>query len=198
MSRPRVAYSHSHAPRDIAVVLKRERPDLDPDDYLYLLYAQRIGRILEAVYDKYCRSEFEMSAADMRVLFALRRAGPSYALRPTELFRSLLVTSGAITKQVDRLMAAGYVDRRDGPQKSGGFLIHLTKKGFKAADQALTSIADSSVVSIDALTSQERKTMNGLFEKMLSDLEKRLPEDEKSELTETARPRRRKAKRARS
>lgn len=197
MSRPKVAYSHSHAPSDIAIALTRERPDLDTDDYLYLLYAQRIGRIIEAVNDKYCRNEFQMSGADMRVLFALRRAGPSYALRPTELFRSLLVTSGAITKQVDRLMAAGYVDRRPGPKKSGGFLIHLTKKGFKTADDALTSIADSSVISINALTSQERKTINGLFEKMLYDLEKRLPEEEGSDLTETAESSRRKAKRAR-
>lgn len=197
MSRPRVAHSHSHAPRNIAIALKRERPDLDPDSYLYLLYAQRVGRILEAVYDKYCRNEFEMSSADMRVLFALRRSGPSYALRPTELFRSLLVTSGAITKQVDRLMAAGYVDRRPGPKKSGGFLIHLTKKGFKTADEALTSIADSSVVSIDALTPHERKTINNLFEKMLNDLEKRLPEEGGSDSTGTAETPRRKINRAR-
>lgn len=196
MSRPKVASSHSHAPRDIAIALKRERPDLNTDDYLYLLYAQRVGRILEAVTEKYFRSEFDMSAADMRVLFALRRAGPSYALRPTELFRSLLVTSGAITKQVDRLMAAGYVDRRAGPKKSGGFLIHLTKTGFKAADDALTSIADSSVLSINALTSQERKTINGLFEKMLNDLEKRLPEEGGTDLSEAAEPSRRKTSRA--
>ena len=196
MSRPKVAYSLSHEPRDIAIALKRERPDLDPDDYIYLLYAQRVGRILEAVYDKHCRNEFEMSAADMRVLLALRRAGPSYALRPTELFRSLLVTSGAITKQVDRLMAVGYVDRRPGPKKSGGFLIHLTKKGFKAADETLTSIADSSVVSINALTSQERKTINGLFEKILNDLERRLPEEGGTDSREIARPSRRKTSRA--
>src|SRR3546814_265758 len=100
MSRPRVAHNRGHT-RHIAETLKNERPDLDPADYLYLVYANRVGRILEAVDDKHCRTEFGISAADMRVLFALRRAPPSYALRPTELFRSLLVTSGAITKQVD-------------------------------------------------------------------------------------------------
>lgn len=181
MPRPKVAYSRDHA-RDIAASLKRERQDLDPADYLYLLYAQRVGRILDTVDNRHCRIEFGISSADMRVLFALRRAGPSHALRPTELFRSLLVTSGAITKQVDRLMADGYVDRLPGPKKSGGFLIHLTEKGFKTADDALTSLVHSSVLSINALTSDERKTVCNLLEKMLLDLEQRLLDDEQSDL----------------
>lgn len=173
MPRPKVAHSGPNA-RDIAQSLKRERPDLDHADYLYLLYAQRVGGIIDAVHDKYCRNEFGISGADMRVLFALRRSGPAYALRPTELFRALLVTSGAITKQVDRLIVAGYVDRLPGPQKSGGFLIHLTEKGFVAADRALTALADSSVVSHSALTAEERVTVLHLLEKMLRDLEPRL------------------------
>lgn len=177
MPRPKVKFSRNHA-RDIAGALKRERPDLDPDDYLYLLYAQRVGRILDAVDNKHCREEYGVSGADMRVLFALRRAGPPYALRPTELFRSLLVTSGAITKQVDRLAAEGYVDRLPGPANSGGSLIHLTDKGFKAADDALTSLVNSSVLSINALTRRERTTILGLLEKMLVDLEGRLVGDE--------------------
>src|SRR3546814_12360361 len=110
----------------------------------------------------------------MRVRFALRRAPPSYALRPPELFRSLLVTSGAITKQVDRLVAGGFVARQPGPAKSGGFLIHLTGKGFKTADDALTSLVHSSVVSLRALTAEERKQLCALREKMLMNLEARL------------------------
>lgn len=177
MPRPKVAYSRFHA-RDIAASLKRERPDLDQADYLYLLYAQRVGRIIDAVHEKHCRATFGISSAEMRVLFALRRSGPSYALRPTELFRALLVTSGAITKQVDRLVTAGYVDRQPGPKKSGGFLIHLTEKGFAVADDALTALADSSVVSHSALTSEERLTVLHLMEKILLDLEVRLEDDE--------------------
>ena len=110
----------------------------------------------------------------MRVLFALRRAGPDYALRPTELFRSLLVTSGAITKQVDRLAALGYVDRLPGPPKSGGFLIWLTAKGKRTADQAMTSLVISSVASIHRLTRKERDTLCVVLEKVLLDLEERL------------------------
>ena len=176
MARPKVPYSRPIA-RDIAVSLKRERPDLDQTDYLYFLYVQRAGRILSAVFDKHCRSRFGVSGADMRVLFALRRAGSPYALRPTELFRSLLVTSGAITKQIDRLVTAGFVDRQPGPERSGGFLIHLTDQGLRASDDALTSLADSSVISHLTLTSSERDTICRLLEKMLPELEERLRRD---------------------
>lgn len=175
MAKPKVAQPESHT-KEIARSLKRERPDLDPADYLYLLYAERLGRILETVDDRHCRKEYGISAADMRVLYALRRAGRPYALRPTELFRSLLVTSGAITKQVDRLVEAKLVDRLPGPDKSGGFLIHLTKEGIKVADSALTSIVNSSVASINRLTRPERMTLCRLFEKILLDLEERLRE----------------------
>ena len=177
MPRPKVAYSRLHT-RDIAASLKQERPDLDQADYLYLLYLQRAGRIIDAVHEKHCRAVFGISSAEMRVLFALRRSGPSYALRPTELFRSLLVTSGAITKQVDRLISTGHVDRQPGPEKSGGFLIHLTQKGFEVADAALTALADSSVVSHSALTEDERKTVLRLTEKILLDMEARMDADE--------------------
>lgn len=173
MARPKVAQPESHT-KEIARSLKRERPDLDPADYLYLLYAQRIGRIVDAVDERHCRKEYGISSTDMRVLYALRRAGPQYALRPTELYRSLLVTSGAITKQVDRLVAAKLVDRLPGPANSGGFLIHLTKEGFKLADAALTSLVNSSVASINRLTRKERMTLCRLSEKMLVDLEERM------------------------
>ena len=176
MPRPKVAYSKIHAGQ-IAASLRRERPDLDQVDYLYLLYAQRVGRIIDAVHDKHCRKDFGISSAEMRVLFALRRAGSPYALRPTELFRSLLVTSGAITKQVDRLVLAGYVDRQPGPEKSGGSLICLTDKGFAAADNALTALADSSVVPHSALTAEERQTALHILEKILLHLEEHLDVD---------------------
>ena len=114
MSRRKIADLHSHA-RDVAESIQRERPDLDPSDYLYWIYIMRLGRILDQVDDQRCRAKFGISGADMRVLYALRRAGAPYSRRPTELFRSLLVTSGAITKQVDRLVKLKLVKRSPDP-----------------------------------------------------------------------------------
>ncbi len=184
MPRPKVPHPQSQV-REIAEALQRERPDLDPVDYLYLIYANRAGRMLESVDDKHCRRDFGISAPEMRVLYALRRAAPSYALRPTELYRTLLITSGAITKQVDRLEKGGYVARQRGPAKSGGFLIHLTAKGLKTADEALSSLAEVGVMTSNTLSYEERAQLIGLFEKLLVGFEDRLENFKNTSSSET-------------
>jgi DNA-binding MarR family transcriptional regulator len=159
--------------QDIATSWARERPDLDPLDYLLPIYLIRIGRIVDRVGDRKWQRLFGLSASEIRMLFALRRSGGDYALRPTDLFRALLITSGAITKKIDHLEAAGLVRRRADPADKGGFLIHLTAKGKQVADQALESLADDSILSKSqiSLSRQERKLLTKLCERILLDFE---------------------------
>ena len=123
-----------------------ERPDLDLHDFLLGIVMNRMGRMLEASFDRMCRSQFGVSGPDMRVLFALRRHGAPYALRPTDLFRALLVTSGAITKQVDRLQALGLVERLPDPDYAAGFQVRLTPAGLKVADAATEELVNDSLL----------------------------------------------------
>jgi DNA-binding MarR family transcriptional regulator len=172
MPRKRIAAPHSHA-RDVAESIRRERPDLDPSDYLYCIYIMRLGRMLDRVDDQRCRTLFGISGADMRVLYALRRAGAPYARRPTELFRSILVTSGAITKQVDRLARLKLVKRLPDVAGNGSFLVSLTARGLKVADDSLTAMAKFARPSkTSSLSRAEHDKMCALCEKMLLDLEK--------------------------
>jgi DNA-binding MarR family transcriptional regulator len=172
MSRIRKTAQTSPA-KDIATSWARERPDLDPFDYLLPIYLIRIGRIVDRVGDQKWQRLYGLSASEIRVLFALRRSGGDYARRPTDLFKALLVTSGAITKKVDRLSAAGLVKRRADPADRGGSLVHLTAKGKQVADQALESLADDSILSPQqiSLSRQERKVMTKLCERLRLDFE---------------------------
>jgi DNA-binding MarR family transcriptional regulator len=172
MPRKKTALARDHA-RDIATSWARERPDLDPLDYLMPIYLIRIGRIVERDADQRAKRKFGISSAELRVLLALRRVGGTYSRRPTDLFRALLVTSGAITKNVDRLTALGLVKRLPDPSDKGGFLIHLTARGKNVADKSITDLVASSILSrnILSLTRQERKTMIKLCGQILLDLE---------------------------
>ncbi|HKX79046.1 MAG TPA: MarR family transcriptional regulator [Novosphingobium sp.] len=123
-----------------------ERPDLDLGEFLLGIVMNRMGRMLETSFDRLSRSNFGISGPDMRVLFALRRNGEPYALRPTDLFRSLLVTSGAITKQVDRLQSIGLVERLPDPEYAGGFQVHLTSTGKQVADAATETMVENSLL----------------------------------------------------
>ncbi|MGZ5906086.1 MAG: MarR family winged helix-turn-helix transcriptional regulator [Reyranella sp.] len=123
-----------------------ERPDLDLADFLLAIYLRRLGQLIESEYDRMCQARFGMSARDMRVLLALRRGGPPYALRPTDLFEALLVTSGAVTKQVDRLERRRLVKRLPDPDHGGGFRVQLTPRGLEMVDAAVDLLATSSPI----------------------------------------------------
>jgi len=166
----------SNSAQEIASSLARERPDLDPADYLHIIYIRRLGRLLDRIDNQYSLERFGISSSDARVLRALRRAGEPYALRPTELFRRLLVTSGAITKQVDRLAAAGLVERGPDPSHAGGFLIRLTDHGRDMADESLTKLAQAFPIvgEPSPLSPRERQKLAQLCEKMLNAVEDRM------------------------
>jgi DNA-binding MarR family transcriptional regulator len=124
-----------------------QRPDLRLNDFLLGIAMMRIGRILDHWFGQLCLEEHGISAPDMRVLFALRRAGPPFVRYPTDLYRSLLVTSGAITKQIDRLSAKGFVKRTPDPSHGRKFLIRLTDKGKRVADQTTDVLAKHSLLT---------------------------------------------------
>ena len=104
--------SHSEL---ITLQWKKERPDLQLEDLLLSIYLLRLGDRLDRLFDQLCVQRWHVRGGDMRVMLAIRRSGAPYSMRPTDLFRALLVTSGAMTKRVDRLEDAGLVERQQAP-----------------------------------------------------------------------------------
>jgi DNA-binding MarR family transcriptional regulator len=172
MPRKKTAFPSNHA-KEIAVSWAKERPDLDPLDYLLHIYLIRIGRIVERAADQRAKKSHNITSAELRVLLALRRIGGNFSRRPTDLFRALLVTSGTITKNVDHLELLGLVKRQPDPSDKGGFLIHLTSRGKRVADDSMTELVSQSILSSEriSLTRVERKRMVRLCERILLELE---------------------------
>jgi DNA-binding MarR family transcriptional regulator len=157
----------------ITVQWQRERGDLDLSNFLLAIYLMRLGRLIEQDFDRLCHQRYRISGSDMRVLFALRRGGPPYAKRPTDLFKALLVTSGAMTKKVDRLASLGMVERVRDPGHQGGFLIRLTKKGVQVADEIVEVLANQSAIdpAMGQFTPAEREHGSSFALRMLMALE---------------------------
>jgi DNA-binding MarR family transcriptional regulator len=172
VSREKQGLSH-----EISRQWRRERPDLDLQNFLLQIYLQRIGRIIEARLSKMCLHRFAMRAQDMRLLLALRRGGAPFAKRPTDLFRALLVTSGAITKQVDRLAKKKLVRRLSDPDYGGGFLVQLTDHGVETVDRAATVIARESFIgpAMAVLKPAERNAAEQFCLALVAALEKPAP-----------------------
>jgi DNA-binding MarR family transcriptional regulator len=157
----------------ITLQWQRERTDLDLQNFLLAIYFMRLGTLVDRAYDRHCQKKYGINGGDMRLMLALRRSGPPYVRRPTDLFRALLVTSGAITKKVDRLADAGYVERLPDPSHSGGFLVHLTKKGLHVVEEAIEHLARQSALApaMAQFTSEERKRGSDFALRILSALE---------------------------
>lgn len=160
-----------------------ERPDLDLQNFLLQIYLQRIGRIIESRFSKMTVRRFGISAQDTRVLFALRRGGAPFAKRPTDLFRATLVTSGAITKQVDRLAKRKLVRRSPDPDYRGGFLVQLTEKGLDVIDRVSTTVATKSFIgpAMAKLKRSERDAVEQFCLLLIATLEAADPEPRDSQ-----------------
>jgi DNA-binding MarR family transcriptional regulator len=159
--------------QEISASWRRERPDIDLENLLLSIALTRLARLQDSRYEAMCVERFGITAAEMRLLFALRRSGRPYARRPTDLFRALIVTSGAITKQVNRLVAKNLVGRTNDPLHGGGFLVHLTAKGLKVANAASEDQAENSLIAsgMATLTPKQREEGIVFIEHLLASLE---------------------------
>ncbi|KUH69811.1 hypothetical protein AU184_08785 [Mycolicibacterium novocastrense] len=113
----------------------REDPGLPLDGLRFTMWLTRAARLLERSFSTVCKNEFKLLPSEARLLLALRRSGRPFALRPTDLFRAQLVSSGGMTKQIDRLCKSGLVVRNRDPLHAGGYLVQLTSSGLKTADR---------------------------------------------------------------
>lgn len=106
------------------------------------------------------------------MLAALRRVGAPYALTPTELFKSLLITSGTITKRLVRLEARHLIERRPDPEDGRGSQVYLTPLGKELVDEAVASPGEEPYRWLQkVLTPLERKLFERILRKMLKERE---------------------------
>jgi DNA-binding MarR family transcriptional regulator len=122
---------------EIQAAWTRERPDLDvsPQGVIGRLHrlAGHLTAELEVVYRRHGLSEGEFD-----VLAALRRAGAPFERAPGELASHTMVTTGAITKRIDRLERGGLVRRRISEADGRGRVVGLTAAGRRVIDAAFT------------------------------------------------------------
>jgi DNA-binding MarR family transcriptional regulator len=130
---------------DVEAAWAREFPDMKLDGFLMGAVLMRMGRIVEKHFSDLCTTRFGIIGPEIMLLMALRRLGPPYSVRPAQLKRLLLLTSGAVTKQIDRLSGKGLVERLPDPSSLNGQLISLTDAGRAVTDQAMSMLSKDSV-----------------------------------------------------
>ncbi|MEU6745758.1 MarR family transcriptional regulator [Spirillospora sp. NPDC046719] len=118
---------------EVMAAWRRERPDVDTWPVGIVGRVQRLSRLLEAEIQAFFkRHGLDNSEAD--VLTTLRRSGEPYELTPGQLVKASMVTSGAITKRIDRMEAKGLVERVPDAADRRTVRVRLTDHGRRTID----------------------------------------------------------------
>ena len=147
----------------------QQRPDLDMAMACTLLRLERVNQLHEMRVQAISKA-VGLQTGELHVLLALRRSGKPYELRPTDLFRALLVTSGAMTKRVARLQEGGLILRVSANDDGRSELVRLTAKGLATADRGIAEIARGveRVTQESGLTQAEIAALDRALRKLLT------------------------------
>jgi DNA-binding MarR family transcriptional regulator len=99
----------------------------------------RLARYLEAGRETEL-ARFGLTLGDFDLLATLRRRAVDDPIKIRDLQRSLMLSSGGMTKRLDRLEGAAMIERRADPSDRRGTLISLTGTGLDLIDEVVPAI----------------------------------------------------------
>lgn len=154
---------------------RKEKPDWD------ILPMELLGRISEAAHIirgqhiEPVFSRFGLQSGEFDVLATLRRSGRNddglYALTPSQMYDSTMISSGGMTNRLDRLEKAGLVERHPNPSDRRGTIVALTDKGLTLIEEALAAHIENEARIVAMLSEADKHALNLLMEKLLSGIE---------------------------
>jgi DNA-binding MarR family transcriptional regulator len=151
---------------------RRETPGVPLDGMEILSRANRLVRLsrqwIEPVFARH-----GLDTGEFDVLATLQRSGAPYRQRPTELYQSLMITSGGLTDRLNRLEKKGLIKRIVSKTDRRSALVQLTATGLNTIDAAFSEDMTLEAGLLTALDDEERRQLATLLARLLSDLERR-------------------------
>lgn len=145
------------------------RPDLDFSPITVFARVYLAGRLVERFYTTSV-APYGLASGDFFVLCELRRVGPPWRLTPSALFKTLVRSSGGMTKQLDKLASEGLIVRVPDESDRRSLLVELTPKGLELVDQALTDHMANEKAILAKLKPAEAKSLVSALQVMIDQL----------------------------
>ena len=144
------------------------RPDLDTSPMAVVGRVSRLSRLLDRrLAENFARHGIEAWMYD--VLATLRRSGEPYEMTAGDLVARTMVTTGAMTNRVDRLVARGLVERA-GAADRRKVLVRLTPAGRALVDEVAPTHLATERDALAALTGPQQRQLVDLLRTVLVDL----------------------------
>lgn len=155
---------------------QRELPDLDTEPMAILGRAYRLANLVRPSIEATFAS-FGLDRGEFDVISTLRRSGPPYRLTPTELYTSLMISSGGLTHRLDRLKKSGLILRERSQSDGRSMAVGLTEEGIRLAEAAFRVDMASEASYLTDLSVEERTDLAALLRKLLVSVERRTDDD---------------------
>lgn len=149
---------------------QRERPDLNVAPMGTLGRIKRLHQSLMRGMEK-TWAAYGLNDSSFDVLATLRREGAPYALSPSDLMASTMVTSGTMTHRLQQLEKADLIERVKNPADGRGFLISLSEKGLALIDEAVAAHVATQAELVSSLSDEQRVQLDELLKQFLAGLE---------------------------
>jgi DNA-binding MarR family transcriptional regulator len=156
---------------EITVQWRHERPDLDVTPMAIVGRLFRATALADAALAPPLTA-FGLQPGWTDLLAALRRAGRPYELNPTDLMAATMLSSGGMTKRLDRMVGAGLVERRPDPYDRRGTLVRLTRRGRAVIDRAMKAHLANQERLLRSLAPGQRRDLEELLRILLTGLER--------------------------
>lgn len=138
---------------------QRERPDLDCSPMGPIGRLKRCTLLLEPrIESAFIRHDLVRWEFDM--LATLRRAGAPFILSPTQLFSTLMITSGTMTHRLKALEKRGFITRLPDPDDARSLLVALTEMGRARIDETVESHVENERQLLAGLSAEQRQQLD--------------------------------------
>lgn len=130
--------------------------DVDGDTMLLMTWLEVLSRRVRTVHLQEVRNE-RLTYSEAKLLYQLLLVGRPYRQSPTRLNDYLSLTSGGVTKTVDRLEDQGLVKRVPDTADGRSIQVALTEQGEEAARRVASTFANRYEELVGPLGAEERK-----------------------------------------
>lgn len=154
---------------------RKELPDVDTTG-MAILGRARIATLLARGPIERVFAGHGLDAGEFDVLATLLRAGPPYRLRPTELYNSLMISSGGLTDRLIRLEKSGLIVRPRNESDARSLLVELTGRGRETAEAAFRQDMEVEARLLGGLSEDEQRQLDSLLARLLVTLAERVSE----------------------
>ena len=161
----------SNEPTDRLVAeWEAELPDVDVTAMVTMARLHRLSTLVRrAVDDSFAHAG--LSTGEFDVLSALRRAGAPFSLKPSELAEQTMLSPSGMTNRVDRLEAAGLVERTTDPGNRRIAPVRLTPEGLDVVERLVAGHAAAQARPLADLSERRRRELDQTLRSLLGAFE---------------------------